>query len=441
MSVYKRVVLIPDGFADDPIPALNGKTPMEAAATPTLDSLAPKAALGRSFNVPDGMTPGSDVATLSVLGYDPTESYTGRAPLEAAAQNLELGPNDWAFRCNLVCVEDGVMRDFSAGHISTAEATALLAEINADVAPRWAEIAPEIGGTVEFFPGVGYRNLMIFRPDGAKISGDGSQTEENRQNGQDGQNGETAAPFDASTQTAPPHDYADRSILDVLPRGKGGAALRRLMELCAERLAASETNKKRIANGELPATQCWLWGQGTRPRLVPFAEKFGFGPGAMITAVDLLRGIARNLGWEVLEVPGATGYVDTDYAAKGRAAADALDRFDVVCVHVEAPDEAGHEGDAEKKVAALEAIDRLTLPPILEKLRTFENWRLLISPDHPTPVAIKTHSRGAVPWAVVGSDVAGDGFATYDETTGAASTRVFERGADLAELFLKGNLQ
>jgi 2,3-bisphosphoglycerate-independent phosphoglycerate mutase len=250
-----------------------------------------------------------------------------------------------------------------------------------------------------------------------------------------------AAPFDASTQTAPPHDYADRSILDVLPQGKGGAALRRLMELCAERLAASETNKRRIAAGKLPATQCWLWGQGTRPRLAPFAEKYGIGPGAMITAVDLLRGIARNLDWEILEVPGATGYVDTDFAAKGRAAAEALDRFDVVCVHVEAPDEAGHEGDAEKKVAALEAIDRLTLPPILEKLRTFENWRLLISPDHPTPVAIKTHSRGAVPWAVVGSDVAGDGFATYDETTGAASTRVFERGADLAELFLKGNLQ
>ncbi len=421
MKNLKRVVLIPDGFADDPIPVLNGKTPMEAASTPTLDSLAPRAALGRSFNVPDGMTPGSDVATLSVLGYDPTESYTGRAPLEAAAQNLELGPNDWAFRCNLVCVEDGVMRDFSAGHISTEEATALLAEINADVAPRWAEIAPEIGGTVEFFPGVAYRNLMIFRPDAGSDA--------------------TAAPFDASTQTAPPHDYADRSILDVLPQGKGGAALRRLMELCAERLAASETNKRRIAAGKLPATQCWLWGQGTRPRLVPFAEKFGFGPGAMITAVDLLRGIARNLGWEVLEVPGATGYVDTDFAAKGRAAAEALDRFDVVCVHVEAPDEAGHEGSVEKKVASLEAIDRLTLPPILEKLRTFENWRLLISPDHPTPVAIKTHSRGAVPWAVVGSDVAGDGFATYDETTGAASTRVFERGADLAELFLKGNLQ
>ena len=419
MSVYKRVVLIPDGFADDPIPALNGKTPMEAASTPTLDSLAPRAAIGRSFNVPDGMTPGSDVATLSVLGYDPSESYTGRAPLEAAAQNLELGPNDWAFRCNLVCVEDGVMRDFSAGHISTEEATAVLAEINADVAPRWAEIAPEIGGTVEFFPGVAYRNLMIFRPDA----------------------GSTAEPFDASTQTAPPHDYADRSILDVLPQGKGGAALRRLMELCAERLAASETNKKRIAAGKLPATQCWLWGQGTRPRLAPFAEKFGFGPGAMITAVDLLRGIARNLDWEILEVPGATGYVDTDFAAKGRAAAEALDRFDVVCVHVEAPDEAGHEGSVEKKVASLEAIDRLTLPPILEKLRTFENWRLLISPDHPTPVAIKTHSRGAVPWAIVGSDVAGDGFATYDETTGAASTRVFERGADLAELFLKGNLQ
>lgn len=421
MSSCKRVVVIPDGFADDSIPALNGKTPMEAASTPTLDSLAPRAAIGRSFNVPDGFTPGSDVATLSALGYDPVESYTGRAPLEAAAQNIELGPNDWAFRCNLVCVENGVMRDFSAGHISTAEATALLAEINADVAPRWSEIAPEIGGTVEFFPGVGYRNLMIFRPD----SGTGADP----------------APFDASTTTAPPHDYADRSILDVLPRGRGGAALRRMMELCAERLAASETNARRVERGELPATQCWLWGQGTRPRLVPFAEKYGFGPGAMITAVDLLRGIARNLGWETLEVPGATGYVDTDFAAKGRAAAEALDRFDVVCVHVEAPDEAGHEGSVEKKIASLEAIDRETLPPILEKLRTFENWRFLILPDHPTPVALKTHSRGAVPWAIVGSDVSGDGFATYDEKTGAASTRVFDRGADLAELFLRGNLQ
>lgn len=421
MSSCKRVVVIPDGFADDSIPALNGKTPMEAASTPTLDSLAPRAAIGRSFNVPDGFTPGSDVATLSALGYDPVESYTGRAPLEAAAQNIELGPNDWAFRCNLVCVENGVMRDFSAGHISTAEATALLAEINADVAPRWSEIAPEIGGAVEFFPGVGYRNLMIFRPDSDSDA--------------------DTASFDASTTTAPPHDYADRSILDVLPRGRGGAALRRMMELCAERLAASETNARRVERGELPATQCWLWGQGTRPRLVPFAEKYGFGPGAMITAVDLLRGIARNLGWETLEVPGATGYVDTDFAAKGRAAAEALDRFDVVCVHVEAPDEAGHEGSVEKKIASLEAIDRATLPPILEKLRTFENWRFLILPDHPTPVALKTHSRGAVPWAIVGSDVSGDGFATYDEKTGAASTRVFERGADLAELFLRGNLQ
>ncbi|MCF0234468.1 MAG: cofactor-independent phosphoglycerate mutase [Thermoguttaceae bacterium] len=414
----KHVVVIPDGFADDPLPIFNNQTPMQAAATPNLDALAPTAALGCSRNVPDALSPGSDVATLGLLGYDPLECYTGRAPLEVAAQGIDFGPNDWAFRCNLVCLENReIMQSFTAGHISTAEATAILAELQRDVAPLWGEIAPEIGGSIAFYPGVSYRNLLIWRPD-ADAAGE--------------------APFDETTRTVPPHDYSDRSIADVWPQGRGGAAIRRLMDRCAEKMRDMETNRARVAAGKLPATDCWLWGQGKRPTLAPYAEKYGVGKGAMITAVDLLRGIARDIGWDVLDVPGATGYVDTNYAGKGEAAARALDEYDVVCVHIEAPDEMGHEGCAERKKFAMERIDAETLPPILAKLREFENWRLLISPDHPTPVATKTHSRGFVPWAIFGSDIRGDGFASYDEATAAASGRTFPRGWELAEKFLRG---
>ena len=419
MNHCKRVIVIPDGFADLPIDSLDGRTPMQAAKTPTLDHWAPRAAQGLSHNVPDALSPGSDVATLALLGYDPLTTYTGRAPLEAAAQGIELGPEDWAFRCNLVTLENGVMKDFTAGHITTAEAEEIIADVQREVAPLWREIAPELGGSVEFFPGVSYRNLAIFRPD------------------------PNAAPFPFAqeTKTAPPHDYTDRSIVDVYPQGPGGAQVFALMERCAEALKKSPTNARRVAKGLLPATDCWLWGQGKRPTLQPFSKAFSWGPGAMITAVDLLRGIARNLGWDVLEVEGATGYVDTNFSGKGNAAAKALDEYDIVVVHVEAPDESGHEGSVEKKIASLEQIDALVLPPILEKLQSFDNWRLLISPDHPTPISMKTHSRGFVPWAIVGSDVTGDGFATYDETTGERSTRRFPEGQGLMNLFLRGNLQ
>ncbi len=419
MNDRKRAIIIPDGFADDPLDALNGRTPMQFASTPNLDALAPRGAQGRSHNAPEALTPGSDVATLALLGYDPLETYTGRAPLEAAAQGIELGANDWAFRCNLVCLEDGAMKDFTSGHISTAEATELLSGVQREVAPEWKNIASELGGTVEFLPGVGYRNLAIFRPDSDA----------------------RPFPFDSTTKTVPPHDYTGRSILDVLPQGAGSEAVCRLMELCAEYLKKSDVNARRIAEGKTPATDCWLWGQGKRPKLTPFTEEYRWGKGAMITAVDLLRGIARGLGWSIIDVPGATGYVDTNFAAKGEYAARALDEYDLVCVHVEAPDESGHEGSVEKKIYSLEQIDQKTLPPILDKLRTFDNWRLLISPDHPTPVAIKTHSRGWVPWAIFGSDVSGDGFASYDETTAALSSRFYPQGRQLMELFLRGNLQ
>lgn len=418
MKSSKRVVVIPDGFADEPIASLGGRTPMQAAHTPTLDAWAPRAAQGRSHNVPETLAPGSDVATLALLGYDPLECYTGRAPLEAAAQGIELGPDDWAFRCNLTNIQNGVMSSFTAGHISTSDATSILADLQREVAPQWSTLAPECGGAVEFVPGVSYRNLAIFRPDSPA----------------------RPFPFDATTVTYPPHDYSDQPIADALPRGAGSVYVRRLMDACADALRSNATNAARIARGELAATHCWLWGQGKRPSVRSFSETYEWGAGAMITAVDLLRGIASNLGWDVISVPGATGYVDTNFAGKGEYAARALDDYDIVVVHIEAPDESGHEGSVEKKIASLEAIDRETLPPILDKLLCYDNWRLLVSPDHPTPISIKTHSRGFVPWMIVGSDVSGDGFVTYDESAGAQSRRYYPQGQDLMSLFLRGDL-
>lgn len=412
----KYAIIIPDGFADEPIDSLGGRTPMQAARTPNFDALAPTGALGRSHNVPPNLPPGSDVATLALLGYNPESVYTGRAPLEAAALGVELGPFDWAFRCNLVTLEEGRMKSFTAGHISSEEAAELLASAEEKIAPLWNEISPDARGTIQFLPGVSYRNLMIFRPE--------SQ--------------DAGSLFSQKTFTRPPHDYTDQSIADALPSGEGAALIRRLMEATEALFAGHPVNRKRVERGLLPVTCAWLWGQGRKPRIEPFAERFGGIAGGMITAVDLLRGIAKYLGWERIDVPGITGYVDTDYAAKGQYAADALDRFDLVCVHIEATDESGHEGATEKKIKALEEIDAKTLPPILDKLRGGPEWRLLISPDHPTPIALKTHSLGAVPWLIAGSDITGDGAATYDEVTAQKSPRYFERGEALMPLFLRG---
>lgn len=410
----KYAIIIPDGFADEPLDELGGKTPMQAARTPNLDALAPKAMIGRSHNVPKNLTPGSDVATLSLLGYDPADVYTGRAPLEAAAMGIELGPNDWALRCNLVTLADGKMKSFTADHISSSEAAELLEGVQKTVAARWSEFAPDAPGTIEFIPGVSYRNIMLFR----------------------GADEKAAALFSPKTLTRPPHDYTDQPFEKALPTGDGAEPLRRLMDAIETFFAGHPVNQKRIAAGKLPATNAWLWGQGKRPNIVRFSEKFHGIQGGIISAVDLLRGIAKNIGWRIIDVPGITGYVDTDYAAKGRYAAEALDRLDLVCVHIEATDESGHEGATAKKVKALEEIDAKVLPPILEKLRTFPEWRLLVTPDHPTPVRTKTHSLGAVPWLIAGSDIRGEGFTAYDETSAAVSEHYFERGWELIPRFL-----
>jgi 2,3-bisphosphoglycerate-independent phosphoglycerate mutase len=397
----KYALIIPDGAADEPQQSLGGRTPLEAARLPHMDAIAAAGVVGRANHVPASLPPGSDVANLSLLGYDPIANFTGRAPLEAAAQSIPLGPDDWAIRCNLVTVEDQTMRDFTAGHIGTEEARALLASLQSQTADD----------RLQFYPGVSYRNLLIYRGAGRP------------------------APFSADTRATPPHDLTDKSVLDDYPRGPGSDLLVRLMHESVGVFAEHPANAARRAAGKLPATNVWLWGLGRAPRLRPFAEVYG-PRGAMITAVDLLRGLAVLLGWDRIEVPGATGYLDTDYAAKGRYAVEALKSHDLVCVHVEATDEASHEGNCPAKIAALEEIDRHIVGPLHEALRGYGDYRILVSPDHPTPLRTKTHSHGFVPLAMCGTGIAPDAARTYDDPIAARSELAFPEGWRLMGWFL-----
>ncbi|MFH1923266.1 MAG: cofactor-independent phosphoglycerate mutase [Planctomycetota bacterium] len=397
----KYAIIIPDGCADEPQESLDGKTPLEAANVPAMDAVARSGVVGRSSNVPQSLPPGSDVANLSLLGYNPLEHFTGRAPLEAAAQGIELGPDDWAVRCNLVTIENQSMRDFTAGHISTAEAAGLIAAVQEELGSEH----------IEFYPGVSYRNLLVFRSSGRTV------------------------PFSPDTRTTPPHDLTDKSVLDDYPRGPGSDLLNEVMSQSVAVFQDHPVNAARKKEGKLPATNVWLWGQGSAPRLQPFRERYGK-QGAMITAVDLLRGLAVLLGWRRIEVPGATGYLDTDYAAKGRHAVDALEDVDLVCVHVEATDEASHEGDVAAKVKALEEIDRHIVAPVVEALKRRGEYRILVSPDHATPLRTKTHSHGFVPWTIAGQGIEPDGATSYDDPTAAKSDRVFEEGWRLMAHFL-----
>ena len=401
-TTMKYVIVIPDGCADEPQSELEGRTPLEAARVPNMDAIATAGVVGRSNNVPEHLPPGSDVANLSLLGYDPNVYFTGRAPLEAAAQKIELGPHDWAIRCNLVTIEDGVMRDFTADHISSDEARTLLATAGEQLDdPR-----------LEFCPGVSYRNLLIYRGSADDV------------------------PFSRDTRSTPPHDLTDKSVLDDYPRGPGSDLLNWLMGQSIELFADHPVNVARREQGKLPATNVWLWGLGGAPSLAPFTEVYG-PSGAMITAVDLLRGLAELVGWARIEVPGATGYTDTDYAAKGRYAVEALDDFDCVCVHIEAPDEASHEGDCAAKIKALEEIDTHIVGPLFEELKSRgDDYRMLVSPDHPTPLRTKTHSHGSVPLAIAGTGIEADTATTYDDPTADASELSFPEGWKLMRYFI-----
>ena len=397
----KYAIIIPDGCADEPQEELDGQTPLQAASIPAMDAIVADGVTGCANNVPQHLPAGSAVANMSLLGYDPNKNFTGRAPLEAAAQGIELGSEDWAIRCNLVTIEDQVMRDFTADHISSEEARELLA--TAQGLLEHDELT--------YFPGVSYRNLLIYR---------------GRQN---------PAPFTNETTATPPHDLTDKSVADYYPRGPGSDLLNEIMAQTVSSFADHPVNTTRRNSGNLPATNVWLWGIGRRPALSPFVDCYGIS-GKMITAVDLLRGLAALIGWDRIDVPGATGYTDTDYAAKGKYAIDALPTTDMICVHVEATDEASHEGNVKEKIKALEQIDCHIVGPLREALQAQGDYRILVSPDHATPLRTKTHSHGAVPWAISGAAVSADDETTYDEIAASRSDLVFDEGWRLMDYFL-----
>ena len=400
----KFALIIPDGMADEPQPSLDGRTPLQAADVPRMDEAAALGIVGQTNNVPDSMPSGSDVGTMSLFGYDPLTFHTGRAPLEAAAQGIELGPDDWAIRCNLVTVEADRMRSFTAEQIPSDLGAHLIGLMQKACCgdPHW-----------KFHAGVSYRNLLVYRA-------------------RDGQ-----APFAKDTYSVPPHDVTGQLIDEFLPMGSGSCDLRALMEKSVDLFAEDERNQRRVEDTGHSATQIWLWGQGQRPALENFTDRYGV-QGAVITAVDLLRGIGRLIGWEIVDVPGATGYLDTDYAAKGRAAIETLQSKDFVVVHVEATDEASHEGDVAAKIEAVQRIDEAIVGPVHDWLRSQGDYRLLVCPDHPTFLRTKTHSHGYVPFAICGSGIDPDAETTYDEEAAARTGDVLEAGHELMRRFLQG---
>ena len=393
----KYAIIIPDGAADYPLDELGGKTPLAAAATPNMDWIAANGKLGTVCNVHEGLPCGSDVAILSVVGYDPRKVYTGRAPLEAAAQDLQVDEDEFIFRCNLVTLVDGVMEDYSAGHIPTEEARQLIDAMNLRV------VAP--GGPARFYVGVSYRHLMTMK-------------------------GECRA------KTTPPHDILGKPVAGYMPKGRGAEALCDLIARSQELFAQHEINKVRRDLGENPATSVWFWGQGKMPQLDPFEKRYGL-KGVAITAVDLIRGVAKLVGWDRIEVEGATGYLDTNYAGKGAAAVKALDDLDLVFVHVEAPDEAGHSADVHGKVQAIEQIDLHIVGPVLQRLKAEgDAWRILVLPDHPTPCSVRTHTYDPVPFAIAGKRIESVVQAPFDEESAVKSDLHIPRGCEMMEYFL-----
>jgi 2,3-bisphosphoglycerate-independent phosphoglycerate mutase len=362
----KYVILLGDGMADFPMDVLEGKTPLEYAHTPHMDRMAAKGTLGSIDTIPQGLPPGSDVANLAVLGYNPRECYTGRGPLEAANMGVTLAPEDIAFRCNLVTLGDGadpVMADSTAGHISSDEAKRMI-----------TDLGNEIGSEVfAFFPGVGYRHLLVWK---------GGESE---------------------LQLTPPHDISGKAIGPYLPQGKGAEPIIRLMRLSMEFLKEHPVNKQRKEKGLKSATSIWLWGQGRAPRIRKMTERFQI-RGGMISAVDLLNGIGVYAGMEILTVEGATGYTDTNYRGKAEKTLSALKELDLVFVHVEAPDEMGHEGNMEGKIKAIEDFDEKVVGTVLRGIDYLGPFRIAVLSDHPTPLVLKTHAGDPSPFAVLSSN-------------------------------------
>ena len=392
----KYVIIIPDGAADYPLDCYDGKTILQAAEIPNTDKISIDGKQGIVQTIPPDMTPGSDVAQMSLLGYDPLQYYPGRAPIEAVAQGIKLAPDEWVFRCNLVTMADGRMADHSAGHISTEEAAKLIRELEGVLS----------GVNVRLYPGVSYRNLCVIG--GVK--------------------------FDVETQ--PPHDIIGQKVSKNLPRGKNADVLSDMIARSQQLFENHEINRVRRDLGENPVSGIWLWGQGQAAYLESFNKRFGL-KGAAITAVDLVRGLARLIGFDVIDVVGATGYYDTNYAGKAKAAIKALGDHDLVFVHVEAPDEAGHSGNAELKKRAVEKIDKHIVGPVHEALQEYESWRILVMPDHPTPVETRAHTDDPVPFAMAGTGVNGILHRAFSEENAYESGFRVDNGFEMMEYFIK----
>jgi len=383
-------------MADRPLPQLGGRTPLEVAHTPNMDEVARLGQLGLARMIPPGFDPGSDVAMLSILGYDPRRYYTGRAPLEAAELGIDLRPDLVAFRCNLITADEGRVADYSGGHITSGEAEELIRFLDQHLG----------GEDVRFHCGVSYRHICVIR--------------------------DTSL---VRVSCTPPHDIIGKPIEDYLPRGDGAQRLTKLMKDSYRLLHDHAINKARVTKGQSPANMIWLWGQGQAATLPAFGERFGVG-GGVISAVDLVKGIARLIGLESIAVPGATGYYDTDYQAKANYALKCLDKEDFVLVHVEAPDEASHNGDLEQKVRAIEKFDQLVVGTIKDRLCQERAFRMLVMPDHATPLQLRTHAADPVPFAWYGLGVMMDKAEAFSERGAARSSLQLSDGYQLMEQFI-----
>lgn len=399
----KYVVVLCDGMADYPVPALGGKTPMMVAKKPHIDALAAKAEVGLVRTVAPGLKPGSDVANMSVLGFDPHRFYTGRSPLEAASIGIDMKDSDVSLRTNLVTLSDKgepfadkVIEDYCADDISTGEARQLIEAVQAAFG----------GGEYDFYTGVSYRHCLIWHGGTTEL---GNMT--------------------------PPHDITGKVIGPHLSTAETARPLLEMMEKSFDLLKDHPVNKARVAAGRRPANCIWLWGEGKRPALRPFEALYGI-KGGMVSAVDLLKGIANCAGMEVAEVPGATGYIDTDFEGKAKAALDLLERNDLVYVHFEAPDECGHRNEPENKVKAIEMIDSRVLPILEEGLEQYEDYKILLLPDHPTPIVTRTHASDPVPYLLYQKSAPKTGVDTINEETAKATGIYMENGPAMMPHFL-----
>ena len=399
----KYVVVLYDGMADYPVPALGGKTPMMVAKKPNLDSLAQRGEVGLVRTVAPGLKPGSDVANMSVMGFDPMKYYTGRSPLEAASIGIDMKPEDVSLRCNLVTLsEDGK---------PYAEKTIEIRRVDdpyPDKAELIAAVQKELGNdTFHFYAGVSYRHCLIWH---------GGTT-------------------DLGTMT-PPHDITGKVITEYLSKSQNAAPLIDMMKRSYDILKDHPVNQKRKANGKRPANSIWLWGEGTRPAMGRFEEIYGI-KGGVVSAVDLIKGIGRCAGMEVAEVPGATGYLDTNFEGKAKAALDLLERNDFVYIHFEAPDECGHRNEPENKVRAIELIDEKVLPVLFGGLKKFGAYKIMCLPDHPTPIVTRTHASDPVPYVIYRSENEIEGVVTLNEETAKETGIFIDFGPDIMQHFLK----